>query len=377
MDSVLNILIFHIGSLGDTLVSVPAVRAVREHFEKARITLLSDTRIGGNYVQAREVLDGSGLIDDWMTYPVANSAAGGLLKPLWMLRLLAELRLRRFDTLVYLVGSRRSDVRVSRDAAFFRLAGIGRMIGTRGFYRFPVRGNGRPLPRVPHQSDQILARLAFDKIPTGFSCNGKMGIRTVLPDDEGVDAWLQDMPTDGGRSWIGVGPGSKMPSKRWPNGRYAALISRLIDECDVWPVVFGGPEDEMLGRSLVEKWGRGYAAAGKLNIRQGIAALKRCRLYIGNDTGTMHMAVAAGCRCVALFSARDYPGNWYPYGSGHVIFRTQMPCEGCLLESCDPAGSACLLSINVDEVFYACSNILSRSEPNLGAGNEQTAKEGA
>ena len=65
-----------------------------------------------------------------------------------------------------------------------------------------------------------------------------------------------------------------------------------------------------------------------------IAALERCAFYLGNDTGTMHMAVAAGIPCVAVFSSRDFPGNWYPYGNGHVVFRTPIKCEGCFLEKC-------------------------------------------
>ena len=99
-------------------------------------------------------------------------------------------------------------------------------------------------------------------------------------------------------------------------------------------------------------------AAGALGIRQSLAALRRCRLYVGNDTGTMHLAVAAGTRCVAIFSARDRPGLWEPYGSGHRVLRRKIECEGCELMECTEKGNACTLAIGVDEVVSACRSIL-------------------
>src|SRR5205814_148169 len=94
-------------------------------------------------------------------------------------------------------------------------------------------------------------------------------------DDAKVLEWLGELPSDGGRAWIAVGPGSKMPAKRWPLLRFEKVVSDLISEFDCWPVVFGGEEDRVIGDWLLERWGRGYDAAGALDIRSSLAAMKR------------------------------------------------------------------------------------------------------
>lgn len=152
-----------------------------------------------------------------------------------------------------------------------------------------------------------------------------------------------------------------MPTKRWPTSRFAATISSVLETNDIVPVVLGGKVDRGLGHDLVRLWGRGVVAAGELSIREGIELLRRCALFLGNDTGTMHMAVSAGTPCVAIFSAIDMPGRWEPYGSGHIVFRTEVECGGCLLRECIDEGMRCVLSISVGEVAAACKLVLSRA----------------
>jgi ADP-heptose:LPS heptosyltransferase len=161
-------------------------------------------------------------------------------------------------------------------------------------------------------------------------------------------------------SLIGVGPGSKWASKIWPEENYAKVGRRLFsNDTHAYPIVFGGPTDQALGDRLLRTWGRGANAAGKLSPRQAAAALSRCELYLGNDTGTMHLAASVGTRCVAIMSAQDWPGRWYPYGEHHVVLRTNVPCEGCQLKVCEREALRCLTSITVEEVVSACCQILS------------------
>jgi ADP-heptose:LPS heptosyltransferase len=132
----------------------------------------------------------------------------------------------------------------------------------------------------------------------------------------------------------------------------------MIEEFGIWPVVFGGAEDALVGDKLLEAWGRGYNAAGELSVRAAASALKLCVLYLGNDTGTMHLAAAVGTRCVAIFSARDWPGRWHPYGTDHLIFRKAIECEGCGLVECVERKNECLRRISAEEVLAGCDAIL-------------------
>jgi ADP-heptose:LPS heptosyltransferase len=93
-------------------------------------------------------------------------------------------------------------------------------------------------------------------------------------------------------------------------------------------------------------------------VREAATALKRCLLYIGNDTGTMHLAASLKVRCVAIFSARDLPGRWQPLGKHHIVLRKQVPCEGCMLVTCVEHGLACLAQIGIDEVEAAATRVL-------------------
>ena len=346
----MRLLVYHIGSLGDTLVAVPALWAVRETYPDAHITMLTDEQPRQSLVQACAILDGSGLIDDYIVYPVG--------KPLAMARLLFRLRVRKFDRLIYLIKAPDGHRRIRRDACFFRLAGMRKFIGIQGLEADPPSQPGKPMPVVPHVADTLLARLRASGLQTPTAGQGRFYLNIGVSEQERVNRWRTGLPDDGSRPWIAVGPGSKMPSKVWPYERYVTVLRRLIEDYDLWPIAFGGPSDRELDQRMVLELGRGYVAAGALSVRESMAAMEKCVLYLGNDTGTMHMAAASGLRCVAVFSSREYPGKWYPYGNGHKILRTPVSCEGCMLEECIDEGMRCVLSISVDNVLEACYNVL-------------------
>ena len=349
----MKILVYHIGSLGDTLVAVPALWAVRDNFPDAHITMMTDDHPGRGLVQSSDILDGSGLIDDYILYPVGNPRA--------LFRLLFRLRKEKFDSLVYLIRAHEKIRRIRRDRLYFGLAGINRLFGMRTtFYRSLPYRHRVPMAEVPRVAETFLSRLRRDGLITPPSEKGRIDVNIGKKEHDSVDSWLSGLPPDGKRRWYAVGPGSKMPCKIWPLERYIGVAKHLADNYDLWPVVFGGPGDRALGDRLVRETGRGYVAAGALGVRDSIAAMERCLLFLGNDTGTMHMAASAGLPCVVQFSSRAAPGEWNPYGEGHVVFRTPVPCEGCGLEVCDIHGMKCILSISVEQVLAACREIYER-----------------
>jgi ADP-heptose:LPS heptosyltransferase len=304
------------------------------------------------------LLRGAGIFDEFLSYPV--SEMGDLMRSGQMLALLTSIRLKRFDTLVYLAPTGRKPEQVTRDHRFFKMAGIRNFIGMRGFKALEPKELGRPLRQSPLESELLLLRLAASGLEIAPEDQVRMDLGLGPDDDAPVRDWLVDLPNDGGRTWIAVGPGSKMPAKRWPLWRFQKLVNDLIAEFDIWPVVFGGPEDKVIGDWLLKKWGCGYNAADSLSIRASLSGMKRCRFFVGNDTGTMHMAAAVGLRCVAIFSSRERPGLWYPQGSNHKVFRTTIECEGCGLVECLERGNECINRVTTDEVLNACREILTQ-----------------
>ncbi|HTK37882.1 MAG TPA: glycosyltransferase family 9 protein, partial [Pyrinomonadaceae bacterium] len=87
------------------------------------------------------------------------------------------------------------------------------------------------------------------------------------------------------------------------------------------------------------------------------ALLHKCTLYLGNDTGTMHLASAVGVPCVAIFSAADRAGQWEPFGNNNYVLRKRVECEGCGLDICC-FQNMCLDLISADEVYAACVGVL-------------------
>lgn len=352
-----RVLVYRTGQIGDTLVALPALWALRTHFANDHLCLFTDRQSNNNYVLAATVLPKEGLFDEWLTYP-ANIFG---VDPWKMPSTFQQIRNKCFDTLVYLMPTRRPRWKVQRDLCFFRLAGINQFIAHRWEDPLKRPANGTPLPSITHEVDFLLERLS------------RSGISVPLPENRVIDLRLTHEEYDEANSWIGqtinnipkdvkliaIGPGSKYPAKIWPLERLIALGKQLIDKWNIFPIVFGGPEDFSLGQQLIAEWGIGANAASKLSVRGAAAAMKSCQLYIGNDTGTMHLAVAAGIPCVAIFSAIDWPGRWYPYGSGHIVLRRTVPCEGCQLQICTQNGLLCLKQIQVQDVMDAVERKLS------------------
>jgi len=356
-----SILVFRIGQLGDTIVALPAMWAVRKQFPDAKLTLLSDRHPDKRYVLGADLLRGAGLFDAFESYVVDKSARGKITKPFQMLKLLWRLRRGNFDTLVYLAPSTRTSAQVERDRSFFTKVGIRHFVGTRGFAELPQKIPGQPLGATPSESDLILLRVAADGIAVPEVRKKYFDLGLGDADESEIAEWLKKLSPDGGRKWIGIGPGSKMAAKRWPEERFRDVVATLIERFDVWPVTFGGAEDAVLGNRLHSAWKRGYNAAGKLSLRGSALALRHCVFLLTNDTGTMHLGAAASVPCVALFSAREWPGMWFPSGEKHWIFRSKIECEGCSLVECIERKNECLQRITTAQVLSACQTMLAEN----------------
>jgi ADP-heptose:LPS heptosyltransferase len=158
----------------------------------------------------------------------------------------------------------------------------------------------------------------------------------------------------GGRPLIALAPGSKMPAKRWFLPRYVEICRRIVEQhAQLGLVVLGGAEDRVAGDAIVEAVGaaRALNLAGETTIIESAAVLARSSLYLGNDTGTMHLAATMAVPCVAVFTSRENRDTWAPWGDDHAVLRRDLPCSGCMLERCEREHMRCLDLISVDDVW--------------------------
>jgi len=231
----------------------------------AHIALLCDRHPGKSYVLASDLLRGSNIFDEYFSYPVSES--GELLRGGRMATLLTNIRRKRFDTLVYLAPTNRTPEQIARDRRFFAIAGIRNFLGMQGFTALDPKVPGEALASAPLESRLLLRRLIASGLDAQLANDSLMDVGVHLADEQRVEEWLRGLPSDGGRRWVAIGPGSKMPAKRWPLYRFEKVVNDLVAELNIRPVVFGGEEDRVIGDWLLARWARGYNAAGFLGIR--------------------------------------------------------------------------------------------------------------
>jgi ADP-heptose:LPS heptosyltransferase len=159
---------------------------------------------------------------------------------------------------------------------------------------------------------------------------------------------------------VGVGAGSKMPAKRWPLERFAEVLQHLHRHFpSAGAILLGGADEADYCAKLAARADLPVVnLAGELSVRGSAAILAQCDAYLGNDTGVMHLAASVGTGCVALFSARDFPGIWEPMGSGHRVLRHETECAGCMLVECKTEDMRCLKAIGSDAVWRELLSIL-------------------
>jgi len=342
--SVQSILIYRLGSLGDTVVALPCFHLIRNAFPSAHITILTNRPVAAKAAPLISVLRNTGLFDDVIDYPVALRHLGELQK----LRRL--LRAGNFDLAIHLTASRgfRNSV---RDYFFFRACGIPKVVG------LPLR-----------RADLEVARAA-DGLYENESIRLARRVRSLgeidLAQPESWDLHLtpeekseaQRLLAASGIElpFLAISLGTKLQVKDWTAANWQSLLAKLAASYPQLAVVALGAEDERAEvDSTLAVW-KGATAnlCGKTSPRVSAAILQKAALFVGHDSGPMHLAAAVGTPCVALFAGHAPRGQWFPRGEKNTILVAEKLCPNCLRGDCRQIKGVCILSITVAEVLAA------------------------
>jgi ADP-heptose:LPS heptosyltransferase len=347
----MKVLVHQIGSLGDTIVLIPSLRAVRAHFGRdAHLAVLHNVDRAG-VVTTREVLECTPLVDEFIPYQFEEPVHRRMRTALSLRR---QLRARRFDAVVSLLPSERPPGALRRDAWFFRTCGIPRVIG---FQTVPdsvvrPRENGRAMP-AQNEAVILMQRLRASGIAP--EANGHFRIPLLQAgrsDRTAAVEWLAARRKHPERSLIALCPGCKKPANAWSLERFIELGRRILSIGSAEILILGGPSDRMAALRLTAELGSdALNAAGQFSVAGSAALLSQCQLLVGLDTGTTHLAAAVGVPCVVIQSANSYAGHWDPLGESHTVVRRDVPCAGCLCSECPVEGHPCMSDITVDEVW--------------------------
>ena len=352
-----NIIIFRTGHLGDILTSLPAFWRIRDNFPNSRIALLTNRRGSEKLITAEDFLPRTGLFDEFIGYP---SNAKGFQKIKGFLKTIRTVRRGKYDCLIYLMNRNRSLQQIERDRLFFRLCGIKKIVGINHLNNNLLDYNvEKPLPGVKSETEFFLECLNDGELNLLPETILKTDLRLTAAEHEAAERRLREIfPSFKEFDLIAIAPGSKWESKIWGDDKYAGVLRLLMKKFKILPIIFGGREDRESGNRILSEIKTGFNAAGILSIRESAALLSKCRLYLGNDTGTMHLAAAVGVECAAVFSAVDFPGRWHPAGNRHNIFRHQVECEGCHSSECFNH-KLCLEIIDINSVYNSCVSMLN------------------
>lgn len=355
-----RILIYLFGSLGDTLVALPALRAVRRNFPNAALILLQNIPSGNN-ATVLEIIPKE-LIDGYMSY---NSGWDGFKKASDFYRLWRDLRKEKFQAAIYLVSSERPARSVRRDKLFFRSCGIKRLLGFHAIHPeqlYPRDFQQRP-SMTEHEAVWKLKRLEADGI-------------TVLPEEDlripllnfsdaemrNIGSWLAERRKKPSSSLIAIAPGCKTQANAWSVENFVQIGRKLLaaENCEL--LIIGGKAESKISEKIISSWGEGINAAGKFSVRESGALLRECDFLFGLDTGTTHLAAAVGTRCFALYGERNNPGHWHPLGDDHEIIFHPVKCAGCRLFDCPLPEHPCMQKITVDSVWQNLQNFIRSTE---------------
>lgn len=337
-----RVLVYRTGHLGDTVCAIPAFRLIRRTFPGAAITLLCDEP-ANREVSALEVIERLTIFDRIRTY----SSRRGFLTPL---ALAWEVWRARPQTLIVLSQGRETPQEVRRKQKFFRNCGVA---DVRAAQVLPP-----PQEWQPNEPERLLQLLA------------KMGVTGGKPDYdiasnpthlESVRQKLAASGLDPAQPFLIFCGGGKAPAQRWPQERYATVLTAIDAELKL-PVLGLGTDGEVASyrEKILPRFPQLHLPVTPFSIPELFELHRLATAYLGNDTGPMHVAAAVNCPVAAVISARNAPGAWDPDVATRLIFRHRTYCENCFLNDCVREGHRCLTAISETEVLVELMPFLKK-----------------
>ncbi len=331
-----KILIIRLSSLGDIVLTTPAIRAVRSNFPKAYIAML----VGK---QSADILRGNPHLDEIITFDRLSKSKNTA--EMW--RTARILRKRKFTLAIDLQRKFRTEM-------LMYLSGAVDRIGKSWLCTVRVSEQGNK-----HTTEHYFDLLRAANIPTE-----DRELELFLDNSERRAA-MKIFNTAGiadGRLKVGLFPGAGWKLREWMPERFAAIGDRLVEHFDADVLIFGGQKEAELVRRVANLMNtRAVRFAGNLQMRQLAACIEQCDLFVTNDTGPMHIAAGVGTPIVSLFG----PGNhirFQPLGTLHQTIRHDVSCSPCKQFTNKCKDNICMKGIEVDEVWRSITRVL-RAKP--------------
>ncbi len=340
-----NLLILQTSFLGDTILTLPLMTEVRRHFPVRRLSLLCQP-LSAELLHDHPAIDEI-IIDDKKD---KDRGVAGLR------RTAAGLASKKFTVAI-------SPHKSLRSALMLYLAGIPTRVSfcqSRGWFFFHRRVRRDP---TRHDVERNLSLL--DAFGVGAEERlSDIDLPLSAATQDLVDRKLYALGVEANKLLIGVNPGSVWPTKRWSCDGFAGLIQILRQKFDCQVLLFGGPDDADIVRQVSDRCQHHVISlVGAIGLGELAAAIRRCRLFITNDSAPMHVAVATGVPTVAVFCATTPDLGFYPYSQNAIVVEKSLGCRPCTSHGgrrCPLGHAACIHQINPEMVAQAVEKLMHR-----------------
>jgi heptosyltransferase II len=318
--------------LGDAVMSLPAVRAIKAGRPDAHITIAVPSKIASMWKLLPEVNE------------IVSLPNKSLLATVRSIR-----RQSRFDVAILFPNSLRAALEIW-------LSEIPRRVGYRGHFRSWLLNQiicEREIPMpIEHQANRYL-RVARE-LGANVHDDWRYAVRGLPRTSDGTEV----VPPANARVKMALSPGAEYgPAKRWLPERFAEAAAKITAQSSAQWILLGTRNDAAIGEQIAAAIGDHCVnRIGQTTLEELIDELRQCRLLLTNDTGTMHLAALLGVPVVAIFGSTE-PRLTGPLGDGHIILRHHVECSPCFLREC-PIDFRCMKAVSVQEVATAVLSIL-------------------
>ncbi len=326
-----KVLFFKPGAIGDFLHTLPALKAFKEKYPAAHVTVMISPGLD-SLIQGTHIADSVSIFDkSEMKKSIKNLVGLGL-----------HLRKERFDLFIDMQPSFRSSL-------LRRLAGAGHVL----VYRKQKRA--KPGEARMHAAQNFMETLK----PAGIDTRAEEIELPVGRDDAAAVGRFLSKRGVSDKTLIALNcsVGAARPARNWFPERFAELADRLQSELNAAVVFVGGKEDRALVAGVMAAMkSKAVSAAGELSISQTAALLAQCSCLVSPDTGPLHLATAVKTPVIGLYGSTD-PRRTGPLGKGNAVLIKGLVCAPCEQKQCPLGSRACMEAITVDDVFGAVARL--------------------
>jgi len=343
-----RILIIQLWGIGETILTLPAIRALREKYKNANITVLATQRNAAVYENNKDVDK------------------------------IIVLRMNVFSIKMFMLAHLKSYDLVVDFEEYLNISALISLFAGKERLGFGQSFRGTTYTKTRNYNDKQHTSQTFLDLVRVLGCDLKFNklikLKTTGKEQKPIKEFFEKHNIAGKKLVIGIAPGAaeSARSRMWPLHKYAKLIDKLIEKYKrKKPAVLliGADFDNEVNKkvmSMIKHKKRVINCAGRFSLRETFYMIEKCKVFIGNDSGPMHIAAAQGVKTIGLFGPNT-PVRWAPLGKGNISLYHKQFCSPCIHthrgrvpECIFGKDNKCMKAISTDEVVKGVERLIKK-----------------